>query len=187
MAEAHPTEKIEIWAFDEHRIGLQPVIRQVWIPPEEKAPIVSVYPRYQWTWLYGFVHPESGKTYTLLLPYVNTKTFEIALKHFAQEVGVGNGKHILLVLDQAMWHTTKKLQIPDGIQLEFLPPYSPELQPAERLWPLSNEALVNECFESMEELEDAQAERCVELYHNPALIQGHTLFHWWPRDHHLLN
>lgn len=183
----YPHDKIEVWSFDEHRIGLQPVLRRVWIPPDEKAPIVHVYPRYQWTWLYGFVHPESGQICTLLLPYVNTETFEIALEKFAQEVGTGNGKRILLVLDQAKWHTTPKLHIPDGIHLEFLPPYSPELQPSERLWPLTNEVLVNRCFETMGELEDAQAERCIELYDVPQLVQGHTLFHWWPREHQLLN
>lgn len=99
LAKKHPTEKIEVWSFDEHRIGLQPIIRHVWVPPEEKQPIVPVYPRYEWTWLYGFVHPESGKTCTLLMPYVNTSTFDIALEIFAKEVGVGNGKRILLVLD----------------------------------------------------------------------------------------
>ena len=48
---------------------------------------------------------------------------------------------MLLVLDGARWHTSKSLKIPEGIHLEFLPPYSPELQPAERLWPLTNEPI----------------------------------------------
>jgi len=44
--------------------------------------------------------------------------------------------------------------VPDGIILLFLPPYSPELQPAERLWSLTNEPLVNRAFASLDELED---------------------------------
>jgi len=45
------------------------------------------------------------------------------------------------MLDQAGWHTTDKLALPEGINLFFLPSHSPELQPAECLWPLTNEAL----------------------------------------------
>ena len=45
------------------------------------------------------------------------------------------------MLDQAGWHTTDQLVLPEGIDLFFLPSHSPELQPAERLWPLTNEAI----------------------------------------------
>lgn len=66
----------------------------------------------------------------------------MALESFAEEVGAGKRKRILLVLDGAGWRTAKKrLRIPEGIHLEFLPPHSPELQPSERLWPLSDEAV----------------------------------------------
>jgi hypothetical protein len=44
---------------------------------------------------------------------------------------------VVLVLDQAGWHHATDLRIPDRIDLLFLPTYSPELQPAERLWPIS--------------------------------------------------
>ncbi len=51
-------------------------------------------------------------------------------------MGAGKRKRILLVLDQAGWHTAKKkLRVPDGIHLELLPSHSPELQPSERLCP----------------------------------------------------
>ena len=54
--------------------------------------------------------------------------FTIALAQFAQAVGAGPAKRILLVLDQAGWHTSKELVVPEGIHLLFFPPYSPELQ-----------------------------------------------------------
>ncbi len=45
------------------------------------------------------------------------------------------------MLDLAGWHTSDKLVLPEGIDLFFLPSHSPELQPAEGLWPLTNEAI----------------------------------------------
>ena len=58
---------------------------------------------------------------------------------------------------------------------------SPELQPAGRLWPLTNTALANRHFATIDELEDAQAVRCVTLRTRPDLIRSTTLFHWWPQ------
>ena len=70
--------------------------------------------------------------------------------------------------------------IAESIHLVFLPPYSPELQSAERLWPLSNEPLANRFFTSLDELEQVQAERCRWLQAHLPLIRAQTLFHWWP-------
>lgn len=72
-------------------------------------------------------------------------------------------------------------RVPDHVHLHFLPPYSPELQPAEHLWPLTNTVLVNRHFASIDELEDAQAARCVVLQARPDLVRSITLFHWWPK------
>jgi transposase len=104
----------------------------------------------------------------------------LALYHFAREVGCGKDKRIVLVLDQAGWHTGGEVEVPEGIHLEFLPARSPELQPAERLWPLVNEAVANRLFEDLDELEEALVERCVALLEQSDLIRSHTLYHWWP-------
>jgi transposase len=83
---------------------------------------------------------------------VSIAAFVVALAEFAQAIGAGRGKQILLVLDHEGWHVSPQVQAPAGIHLHFLPPYSPELQPAERLWPLTNEALANRHFRDLEEL-----------------------------------
>ena len=99
----------------------------------------------------------------------------MALEHLTREVGAGKRKRILLVVDRAGWHTAKKkLKVPEGIHLEFLPSHSPELQPAERLWPLSNEGVANRHFEEIEELEEALGERCVALSKQPDLSSAPT-------------
>src|SRR2546423_4342486 len=79
---AHPTALVEVWSFDEHRIGLQPLLRRVWAP-KGCRPICPVEPRYQWLYLYGFVCPAQGETLFLVLPKVNTDYFNQALADFA--------------------------------------------------------------------------------------------------------
>lgn len=61
-----------------------------------------------------------------------------------------------------------------------LPPYSPELQPAEHLWPLVDEALANRVFTSIQELETALEARLRVLSERPEQIRSTTRFHWWP-------
>jgi hypothetical protein len=63
---------------DEARLGLKPVIRRVWAPVG-KRPVARFNRGYKWTYLYGFVHPESGEVYWLILPTVNTELFSMAL------------------------------------------------------------------------------------------------------------
>lgn len=118
----------------------------MWIPWFE-VPIAKIKWQYKWVWLYGFVCPESGKTYWWVLPKVNSTIFSKVLEDFATYFGLGKNKQVILVLDGARWHTSKSLKIPEGIHIEFWPPYSPELQPAERLWPLTNEPIVNRFFD----------------------------------------
>jgi hypothetical protein len=173
VQQAAPEATVELWTTDEHRIGLKPILRRVWVFNGQR-PTAVVEHRYQWLYVYAFVHPASGHTQWLLLPSVNAEIFTLALHHFAQAVGASTQKHIVLVLDRAGWHKSLALTIPEGLHLLFLPPYSPELQP------LSNEPLVNRHFRDLDELEEVQAERCVFLQDSPDLIRSHTSFHWWP-------
>ncbi len=174
---AHPLAEVEVWAQDEHRVGLKPILRRVWTPVGTR-PVVPVQPRYEWVWVYGFAQPASGATEWFLLPRVNTDAMSRVLAHFAQAVGAGPDRQVLLVLDQAGWHTSDELRVPDGVHLAFLPPYCPELQPAERLWPLTDEGLANKLFQAITDLEEALAQRVVRLKND--VVRALTLYHWWP-------
>ena len=99
--------------------------------------------------MYAFVHPKTGETYWWILPYVNTKLFNQVLAEFAREFELGAKKHILLAVDRAGWHISHDLKIPEGLHLTLLPPHSPELQPAERLWTLVDEPIANQSFETL--------------------------------------
>jgi transposase len=180
VASAFPHAQVELWATDEHRIGLKPLLRRVWTPRGQR-PVALVRHRFAWRYLVGFVHPASGRTVFHLATSVSIALFEVELAAFAQQVGASPTKQIVLVLDRAGWHTSVHLRVPDHVHLLFLPPYSPELQPAEHLWPLTNTILVNRHFASIEEREDAQAACCVTLQARPDLIRSATLFSWWPQ------
>ena len=139
--------------------------------------------RFEWRYLVGFVHPASGLTVWHLATAVNIELFSAELEAFAREVGANPTKQIVhvLVLDGADWHASARLCVPEHEHLLFLPPYSPELQPAEHLWPLTNTAVVNRHFATIEELEDTQLSPCTELQRRPELIRSSTRFHWWPQ------
>jgi len=113
---------------------------------------------------------------------VSTDIMNATLAAFAAEVGAGPNHRVVLVIDGAGWHTSSKVVVPEGVHLVFLPPYSPELQPAERLFPLINEALANRTFESIDHLTKVLERRLDALDRDPLLISDHTRFHWWPKD-----
>ncbi len=168
---------VEVWFFDEHRVGLKPIIRKVWSPVGER-PKAVVQHRYEWLYVYGFVEPKTGKTLWYLIPRVNNKWLSLVYEAFAIDVGINKEKKILLVEDNAGWHRSQNLKVPNGIIVEFLPAYSPELQPAERLWTLVDEPLVNEHFETIEEIEDVLALRCCILQNMTEEIKNLTNYHW---------
>lgn len=68
-----------------------------------------------------------------------------------------------------------RLDIPEGLDLIYLPPKSPELQPAERLWPLTNEIVANSSPYCLDELEKLLVFRCQKLMKQHDLIQGRSL------------
>ena len=184
LQQKNPQAEVEVWSFDEHRLGLKPIIRKIWAPIGEK-PIAVIEHRYQWLYLYGFVHPKTGCTEWFIIPRVNTQWFNQVLAAIAKITGAGEDKIILIVLDQARWHTSQNLEIPPGIVLQTLPAYSPELQPAERLWCLADEPLVNRSFESLDELEEILASRCRILSTMTDEISALTNYHWWPDPENL--
>jgi transposase len=179
-AREHPDKPVEVWTTDEHRLGLKPVRRRVWAPVGAR-PVALGHHRYEWLYVTAFVQPTRGETVWYLSTGIDKRFFATLLAAFARESGAGRERIVVLVLDNAGWHTEPGLAVPDGIRLVFLPPYSPELQPAERLWPLVDEPVVNRHFATLADLDAVLARRCRRLRQDHALIAAHTNFHWWPK------
>jgi transposase len=180
VASAFPWATVEVWAVDEHRIGLKPILSKIWCCDGQRR-LALVQHRFEWRYLVGFAHPASGRTLFHLATSVSIPLFEAELAAFAIQARASRKKKIVLVLDRAGWHTSLRWRVPDHVYLHFLPAHSPELQPAEHLWPLTNDPLINRHFASIEDLEEAQAQHCVTLQAQPHLVRSTTLFHWWPQ------
>jgi hypothetical protein len=164
---------------DAHRVGLNPIVGRVWARKRQR-PIGRVQHRFQWRYVLAFVHPASGRSAWQFASAINTAVLSVALASCAATRGAGPTKRIVLVLDQAGYHTSPLLPAPEGLQLVFLPPYSPELPPAEHLWHYTDQPRINEHFPTIDALEDAVADHCGRLQRQRAVIRSATLFHWWP-------
>lgn len=162
--------------MDEARLGLKPIVRRVWAPRGQR-PIARQRQAYRWLWLYGFVEPSTGNVEWRILPSLNKATFEIALRELAEAQKVGPNRRLVLVLDRAGAH--QHVAVPEGIHLVYQPAHSPELQPAERLWPLAREALANRLFETLDAIEDAIIQRCRQLDQQTERIRRLVGFQWW--------
>ncbi len=114
------------------------------------------------------------------MPAVNIAAMEAALAAFARERSIDAAHRVVLVVDRAGWHTSKRLTLPEGLTLWFLPAYTPQLNPAERLWPLVREAVANWPVSRIAQLEHVVGQRCVALHDDPVQVCRTTNYHWWP-------
>ncbi len=71
-----------------------------------------------------------------------------------------------MVLDNGRFHKAKKLVIPENIALIFLPPYSPELNPAEKIWAKYKRAFTNKFYNKLEDVENFICQKVVPLTKN---------------------
>ena len=88
--------------------------------------------RYTWAHLFATVRPATGQSFALVLPEVSTAAMQVFLDGFSKALSAD--EHAVMVVDQAGWHTAHALVVPTDVTLVLLPPYSPELNPVERVW-----------------------------------------------------
>ena len=112
-------------------------------------PICPFQQVFQSTYLFGAFSPITGNSFMMELPYCNTLTFQLFLDEFAKEEP---DEFKIVVLDNGAFHKAKALVIPPNIILVFLPAYSPELNPAEKIWAKCKRAFTNRLFKTLEEL-----------------------------------
>ena len=112
------------------------------------------------------------------MPTVSSAAFSIALREFARFIGTDT--QVALLLDNAGWPVSPQVVRPPHLDFYFLPAYSPELQPAEQLWPFTDTPLFNRWVATLDPLADVLADQCRWLQDQLNLIRSATLFTWWP-------
>ncbi len=129
---------------------------RMWIPPEEKDPIIKLAPTRKSIALFGCVSASTGQMVTTTASIFNAVTFLIFLKKLLKTRQ--RGKKLLVVLDNARYHHAIMLKSwlcenKKIIKLVFLPPYSPDLNNVERVWKLTRRLCThNKYFESLDAL-----------------------------------
>lgn len=112
-------------------------------------PICPFHQVFQTTYLFGAFSPITGDKFLLELPYCNTAMFQL----FLDELSMQNKEQFkIIVLDNGAFHKAKALLIPENIALLFLPPYSPELNPAEKIWANLKRKFTNKLFGSLDQV-----------------------------------
>jgi transposase len=145
------------------------------------SPSVVRQTEYQWGYIFGAVDPLTGQSSALIAPTVGTALMSTHLRMIAEQAGGSGGSgqdtHVVLVLDGAGWHKAKELVVPVNMTLFFLPPYSPELMPMERVWAwMRQHDLSNRVFEN----ESAIDKACNESWNNltPERLRTITATDW---------
>jgi hypothetical protein len=134
--------------------------------------------KFESLFVYGFAHPRTGRGRFLILPKANSEFMGQALADFAGWANPQGRKVLVVLVDNAGGHTAKKLVVPASVVLFPLPSCTPELQPAEHLWPLVREGLANRVFDGLPGLTQTLATRCQWLVDHPDVIGGAVGFHW---------
>lgn len=185
---------IEVWWQDEARVGQKNGITRRWAelarghgersstgwPAEGKRGTRPTAPKDQRTasaYLFGAICPARGIGAGLALPRCTTAAMQAHLAEISQ--AVAPGAHAVLLLDQAGWHITPKLAIPDNISLLFLPANCPELNCVENIWQFMRENwLSNIVFNSYEHILTACCEAWNKLIDLPDTITSIGTREW---------
>jgi hypothetical protein len=133
--------------------------------------------RTQSAYIFGAICAAKGKAVGLVLPWCNTEAMDAHLAEIS--AAVDPGAHAVLIVDQAGWHTTGKLDLPDNITILPLPSKAPELNPVENVWQFMRDNwLSNRVFESYDQIVDLCCEAWNRLRDQPWRIMSIGLRDW---------
>ncbi|WP_353271235.1 IS630 family transposase [Wolbachia endosymbiont (group A) of Alloplasta piceator] len=142
----------ELFFFDESRFGTHSKVGHGWFKKGIRAQVKTKLGRQNF-YLYSAVNPRNGESSSLFAPNVNTDCMNIFLEQISQYLET---REAFLVMDCASWHRSKNLKVPKNIDIIYLPPYSPELNPVERLWLyIKQNILRNKIYDTIALLEGA--------------------------------
>jgi transposase len=139
-------------------------------------PILSYQHRFKTTYLYGSYSPINGNNFVWEIEGVDTKIFEAYLHHFSK---YKPKEYKIVIIDNAGFHSTKNIKIPDNIFLLRIPPYCPELNPCEQIWQYIKNRYKNQRFKTMKNLKN--------WLHNMVCEMDNNLIKSITSNHHYLN
>jgi transposase len=139
---------VTLYCQDESRFGMFTHVGKG-LTAKGIKPVCPFQQVFRYTYLFGAYSPVDGDHFELIMPNCSTECFQLFLQHFAER---RSDQLNILQVDNAAFHKAKRLEIPDNVVLLFQPPYSPELNPAEKIWWKIKRATTNLSFPNLEEL-----------------------------------
>jgi hypothetical protein len=162
-----------ILAEDEGRFGRISGVRRAWAPrgcrPIAPRQVIRKY-------LYGYVAvcPALGKMSALVLPWANTEMMQLFLEQVSQDFAEN---FVIILMDQAGWHISRRLHLPENIRIIKQPAHSPELNPVEHIWDdIREKYFVNRVFNSLDAVENTLCKGINSLAQNPGYLKSLTNF-----------
>jgi transposase len=151
-------ESVDLWATDEVHFQQHGSRCRMWVPPEIKDPVLLHAPTRKSVGYFGAVRLRDGRfLFRREADQFNGATFLGFLRHL-RRASIRAGRRVVVITDNARYHHARlhqdwrEEQAP-GFALDFLPPYSPELNPIERVWKLTRRlCLHNRYFAKLDEV-----------------------------------
>jgi transposase len=160
-------------AQDEGCFGRISTPRRSWAPKGIR-PLVPRQIVREYVYVYAAIAPKTGEMTSLILPYANTTMMSLFLQHVSRTF---SNYFIIMQVDQAGWHESNDLAIPENIRLLSQPAYSPELNPVEHLWKeLREKFLPNRAFASLDDVINALCNGLLHLESDLQYIHSMTYF-----------
>jgi transposase len=122
------------------------------------------------------LNPATGELFALLLPDMTLESFQAFLDEFVRFVG--EQTLVRLITDGAAAHRSTRLKVGEELTIEHLPPYSPELNPVERLFKELRQPLKNRVFESFEAVEEAVIKAIEPFINDGSRVKKLTFYGW---------
>lgn len=167
---------VDVWFQDESRVGQQGSRTRIWAKKGTRPRAVKQQ-QFLYQYIFGAVCPAHKKCAAIVAPIANAESLREHLNEIAYHVP--EGRHGVVVLDQAGWHHKKDLHIPSNISLLYLPPYSPELNSQEQVWQhLKDTYLANRVFKNSNDIINACCNSWNAFAQMPDFIQSLTSRDW---------
>lgn len=145
-------DKVDIWFQDEARFGQQNTTTRLWAERGTRPRAIKQQ-QFEYAYLFGSVCPARGTGEALVVPWVNKEIMRQHLKQISEKTEAG--RHAVIIMDGASWHTKDIAEGFDNVSIIKLPPYSPELNPIEQVWSwIRQHYLANQCFIDYEDIVD---------------------------------
>lgn len=152
-----PSDKaVRVWVQDEMRFGLQSVVRRAWGKSGVRI-VKPVQQRYEWGYVYGALEVGGEGAEFSYLPTVSKEATALHLEQIS--ASDPHSIHVLIWDGAGFHHRDGEEAVPDNIRLLPLPPYSPELNPIEKLWDIVKDGICNRLYDDLETLEEKITER----------------------------